>query len=281
MPLEVGDLLTRTIALYFRRFLLFFGVFFLPNLGIVWVSNELILAYVINQNISGFVPDEAETMLAILGLVVFLLIYMLVLSSIIIQMASDVLEEKRLRFGRYLARALRFFPAIIASTIVMVTLLWALPVGAIAMVLVLELEYVGFFPALSFFFAVLMIYILARFWVFIPSIVVEDWGFRGIIRASRLSRNYRWPIAITLFLLLGTLALLNLLFTEVIGFVAVNWIQGGAVSELSARLIVSFLSAGYYSFVFPIFGIFTTCLFMRLREIKEGFGLSNIAAVFE
>jgi hypothetical protein len=123
--------------------------------------------------------------------------------------------------------------------------------------------------------AALAIYI-AAIWAFVtPAIVMEKAGFRSFARSAALTRNYRWPIftAILLIVLLGvgysqaTKFALDTLFVSEFGIPS-SFFFHNSLQVIAGAILVGFT------------GVFSATLYARMREIKDGTTVANLADVF-
>lgn len=118
------------------------------------------------------------------------------------------------------------------------------------------------------------LWVMAVFSVTAPAIVIEGAGFAAMGRSMRLTKGYRWPIlgcltilGLSIFLLLLVpVALQNLFLTQNSGFTAL----------VGMVLVLSLYGVG-----FSLFAIAAGLIYTRLREIKEGVGVDNLAEVFD
>ncbi len=115
------------------------------------------------------------------------------------------------------------------------------------------------------------LYLIARFFVFTPAILVERAGFGALGRASQLSKEYRWPIVVTLVLLGLLLIALSFVSQLFVGLMIAG--TGGIISYV---ILQSMMAAVMYS----VMAIFSALLYARLREIKEGTGMADLVEVF-
>lgn len=118
------------------------------------------------------------------------------------------------------------------------------------------------------FFVLPGLYVLAQFLVWVQAVVFEGAGMGALGRAQALSKGYRWP-------LVGALIVLSLLFAGgmlvALPIVAVGDAgPGGLIAALVSALIVAFVNA--------LAAIFTTLVYLRLREIRDGARPQDIAA---
>ena len=115
-----------------------------------------------------------------------------------------------------------------------------------------------------------ILYAWAAFSPFVPAVVVEGVGLRGLGRAWRLTAGYRWPVAGTIVLLFIITVVIELLggllvtlFTSALGI----WIAS------LASLAINAIASG-------IMAVGTAMIYARLRGIKEGLDIESLADVF-
>ena len=128
---------------------------------------------------------------------------------------------------------------------------------------------ISFAAALGFLlFIIPGLYIAAQFFVWVQCVTVENEGMAGLGRAQTLTKGYRWPIAGAM-LLIGVMA---------VGVLLVLTPAIAANAESAGGLILSLLSALLEALLYAVFGVYTTLVYLRLREIKDGVGPADIAA---
>jgi len=107
-----------------------------------------------------------------------------------------------------------------------------------------------------------------------PSVVIEGAGFRGLHRSAALTRSYRWPMA---------LAIVPVWVCSVIPALATAYpVDLLMTMETPAGLgaaIVLYSAANALGV--SLLSILVSLIYTRLREIKEGVGLDQIASVFD
>lgn len=118
------------------------------------------------------------------------------------------------------------------------------------------------------------IWVYAVFSVMAPAVVIERAGYGGLGRSASLTRQYRWPVAGAYFL-----SLICAVLIYALGFLIVSLVSSvGGVSALIISVLVfavlSTLGTGLVSIV-------TALVYARLREIKEGVAMEDIATVFD
>jgi Membrane domain of glycerophosphoryl diester phosphodiesterase len=130
------------------------------------------------------------------------------------------------------------------------------------------------FPAIIILFVV-MAFLFVRLWTTVPAIAVERPGvFAAIGRSWSLSRGHGWRLfGILLVVWLATTAA-----SFVVGIaIVVLAVFGGTTGMLIGQglnLIVSMI-------INALFAIAAAVAYVELRRAKEGFGIEDIAAVFD
>lgn len=109
-------------------------------------------------------------------------------------------------------------------------------------------------------------YVIGRFLPWIEAVVFEDTGWRGLGRAQELTEGYRWQLA-------GAAVLM------VIAIVGLGLLAGTAMVAIGTNIVLGLLAQAVISaFYYALFAIFTALVYARLREIKEGVTVEQIAA---
>ncbi len=173
--------------------------------------------------------------------------------ALLVQLAYDAKQGRHRNIGAYFGPAIS---AAIPIAILAIVAAFAAGIGTIALVI----------PG---------IWIYAVFSVMAPSVVIDRVGFGGLSRSASLTKGYRWPVAGTLIVMLICTLLLGVLVGFVLG-VLTSAIQG------AAGIVVSLLVSGLlYAFSYGLSGVCVALIYARLREIKEGVSVDDLAAVFD
>ncbi len=117
------------------------------------------------------------------------------------------------------------------------------------------------------------LYIMALWFVVVPAIVVERCGPKAFGRSAQLTEGYRWPL-VGLFLLY----LLIMIAVGVIG-ILIHYLGFNALGE-TGYWIGYAVSAVLGAFTYAFGSTMTARAYMRLREIKEGFGINALREIF-
>ncbi|WP_422378667.1 hypothetical protein [Roseibium sp.] len=260
--LGVGGLITDTFAIFFRHFVVICFIGLVPMiLGQVLPGLALGLA---EQNPDPLGPGTILTSL-FMGFLL-LCIYTLT-TAILVQLTYDEQLGQRIRVRQYIRPAFRaLFPILVLSIAIFLILfasqlLLMLLSAATPYLLVMGLPlHLGF-----------IFWICATLSVCAPVILFEKAGLRAFFRSMELTRNYRWPIV-------GTIVLTSI-------FILILYLVVGALialfSMMTSPLIGALLFALLSTSGTSLLAIMVTLIYARLREIKEGIGLDQVAAVFD
>lgn len=251
--LGVGSIISESFSILFRHF---FAVLIL-SLG------PTLLSIVISGLLNGWnaalgvaepqVPDGGYFVRAGLDTIVQLVLSG-VTTALMVQMAYDAKLQRPLRLGAY------FGPALSA----------AIPIAV--------LGFAGGILTVLGLIALIIpgIWIYAVFSMMPAAVVIEKVGFGGLGRSANLTKDYRWPIVGAIILLV--------IIAAIIGFVAM-FIVGillGTTGFTGAGLAIGILVLSLVSAIGAALGSISVALiYARLREIKEGATVQDIAAVFD
>jgi hypothetical protein len=252
-PLGVGSIISESFSILFRNF---FAVLILslgPTLLDIVISGMLNgwnaalgIAEPVAADGAYFVRSGISTVIQ--------LILSGVTTALLVQLAYDAKLQRPLRLGQY------FGPALSA----------ALPIAILSLG-------AGILMVLG-----LMALILPGLWIYAvysmmpAAVVIEKVGFGGLGRSAALTKEYRWPIvgAFILLVIIGA----------VIGFAAM-FLVGlifGATGLSGGGLVVAVLVLAFVTAIGAALGSISVALiYARLREIKEGASVRDIAAVFD
>jgi hypothetical protein len=111
------------------------------------------------------------------------------------------------------------------------------------------------------------LYVAARYLPYVPATVFEDRGWQGTNRAEELTRGYRWP-------LVGALLVFGILLAAF--FVAVGLPLAYAAEGFGA-LFAILASAALTAIGYVVFATFSTVVYLRLRELREGAKPADVA----
>lgn len=158
--------------------------------------------------------------------------------------ALDVALGKRHSMGEYVSQTLRHIgPLILLGLLLSV----ATTLGVAALIV----------PGL---------YIAGRFLPWTPAVVFENAGWSGLGRAQELTEGYRWPLA-------GAVLAMGILCA--LGFAALLPVVALAQGSFAIAILVD---ATFSTLVYLLGAAFVAAAYLRLREIREGVGLAEVAA---
>lgn len=177
-----------------------------------------------------------------------------VTTALLVQLAYDAKLGRSSPLGKYLGPALAAAVPIAVLGFVAGILMG---IGLIALVI----------PGL---------WIYAVFSVMPAAVVIERVGFGGLGRSAALTKEYRWPILGAIILVGIVNIVISLIATFVVGLL-VAAIGIGAGGIVIGILLLSAISA----IGFGLSSIAVALIYARLREIKEGTSVRDIAAVFD
>lgn len=253
LPLGVGSILSETFSIFAANFvkvmILAFGGAFLG-----FIVNSLFLGFGVAVGTAE--PDIANMNAFWVGTLFSTLIGMVIyglVTALLVLLAYDAKRGKSNSIGTYFMVAL---PAVIPIAIMMVIVTILASLGALAL-------FIGMF------------WVYAVFYVMAPAAVIERAGFGALRRSAQLTKEYRWPI-VGLFIVL---IIVTLLVQVVAGFLVA--MLAGLATSLIGQTIVGALFALLGAIGYAIAGIAIALVYARLREIKEGVEVSEIAKVFD
>ena len=174
-------------------------------------------------------------------------------TALLIQLAYDAKLGRRNTIGAYFSAALpAIFPIVVLTLVISILSV----IGMIALI-------VG------------ALWVYAVFYVTAPVAVIEKGGFGSMGRSAALTKEYRWPI-VGLFLVV---VIISVILQMVGGFVVggLGFLATGVVGQVIAGVGLSIIVGLAYGFG----GIAVALVYARLREIKEGVEVDQIATVFE
>ena len=253
IPLGVGTIIGDSFSILFGNFFKVLVLAFIANFAGFLVSGLLFgFAFAAGLTEPAFIGVGAA-LAPLVVIVINVAVYGLTI-GVLVQLAYDAKLGRSNSLGTYFRSALPgIVPILVLSLVVIVLAL----IGVFALL-------VGAF------------WVYAVFYVIIPAIVIERAGFGAMVRSAALTKEYRWPIV--------GLLMVVVIITLVIGLVSA-FIQGAADFALPSStaaafgigvvsMLISGLSYGYG-------GIAIALVYARLREIKEGVDVDQIAAVFD
>lgn len=247
--LGIGSLISESFSILFGKFIQVVAVAFGPALIGLVISGLLIGFGVVAGSAEPNFAGPGTAVAFILTILVQIVVYA-VTTALLVQLAYDAKLGRTVQIGKYLGPA---FAAVVPIAIL------SLVSGILFML--------GFML-----FIVPGLWILAVFSVMAPAVVIEKAGFGGLGRSATLTKEYRWPIVGAFVLIIIISAVINLVAQLVVGLV--SSILGIVAIDILLSALLSTVSAGLGSILIAL-------IYARLREIKEGVSVDQIAAVFD
>lgn len=247
--LGVGGIVGDSFAIFFRRIVPFTVLGFVPLVVGYAAIFALAGASALEPTLGGGAAgtDVASLIAQILQIVMFS-----IACAFLVQAAYDAKLGRPVRYGAYLAGALRHLLPLILCSIVM---------------------WIGF--AIGFMLLILPGIWLAGVWaVAVPAIVIEGAGFSALGRSASLTKGYRWPIIGAMILLGLCMMLFSIVLVMAAG--AIVAAIGGVVGLVAGAILYAVVSAAGYG----VFYVGIALIYARLREIKEGTGVEELTEVF-
>ncbi|MBY6068987.1 hypothetical protein KUW17_19755 [Leisingera aquaemixtae] len=247
MSLGVGAIVGESFSIFFKHLVPVTLMALVPSLLSLLASGAMIGVDVV---FGTALPDFSTSFgvgLWVMALVLQIAFYSLT-AALLVQLAYDAKLGRTIQLGRYVAPAIRA-----AVPIAILSLIAGVMVAVASIALII--------PGL---------YVYAVFSVITPAVVIERVGFGGLGRSADLTKDYRWPI-------LGVLILIGIcigIFNYIAAFAAGLTVESGQLVAALAYLIPSALGAG-------LSGVSVALIYARLREIKEGVSVDQIASVFD
>lgn len=175
-------------------------------------------------------------------------------TALIVQLAYDAKLQRPLKLGRYVGPAVR---AAVPIAILGVVSTLIMGIGLAALVV----------PGL---------WAYAVFSMMPAAVVIEKVGFGGLGRSASLTKEYRWPILGTFVVIFIVIVGINLVSNLLIRLL-VGGLAGGAAGMVIGGLALTMTTALGYG----LSSVAVALIYARLREIKEGTSVRDIAAVFD
>ncbi|MBG6174746.1 putative membrane protein [Labrenzia sp. EL_208] len=245
VPLGVGTLIGDSFSILFRNIVPIVLIAFVPSLLGVLLSGYLVgFEALLSLGETDAPSGAASALTSLVDLVVYSLT-----TAFLVQLAYDAKLNRPIRIAKYIRPAL-------ASVI---------PIAILGIVVGLLIG----LAAIAFIIPGLWVY--AVFSVMEPAVVIERLGFRGLGRSEKLTKNYRWPIVGAL-----VLAWICALVIIVVALFAADFALTSGVLAVSIFLYATFTAVGT-----GLLSILTALIYARLREIKEGVSVDQIAEVFD
>lgn len=249
-PLGVGSIIGESFSILFGHILQIVLIAFVPTL-IGFLISGLLTGFDVALGVQE--PDFSNPGAGIGTAVTFVInmVVYAITTALLVQLAYDAKLSRPIQVGRYIGPALSAaFPLAILTLVVTVLLV----IGFMLLIV----------PGL---------WVYAVFSVLAPAIVIERVGFGGMGRSARLTKEYRWPIVGAIILAFLIVMILQIIAMFAVGLIALAGTVGMIFAVL-LMVVISTLGAGFLS-------ILVSLLYARLREIKEGVSVDQIASVFD
>ena len=249
-PLGVGAIVSESFSILFRNFVPVMMLALGPTLLGLVVSGLLngwdVVLGTADPALSGPVNWFGIVVSNLLNVVIYGLT-----TALIVQCAYDAKLGRKITPGRYIGPAL----AVVVPIVILTTVAAVLTgIGILALVI----------PGLWVYAVLSMI---------APAVVIERVGFGGFSRSVALTKGYRWPILGTLIIIFICTFLLSFATLFVAGFL--GGLAGGGLA------VIILLTALMTAIGYGLTGISLSLIYARLREIKEGVSVEQIASVFD
>lgn len=246
--LGVGSIIADSVGICLKRFVAVFVISLLPSAFNLFLFSQVIG---VEAMVGLAQPQFSDTAAGVAYALAFLGSFVAynITAALLVQLAYDAKLQRPVRFGRYILPTLTAILPIVLTGI------------AVTLLVV--------FASLALLVPGLWVY--AVFSVTVPAIVIERVGFGCMSRSASLTKEYRWPIA--------GLLLLMVLFTSGMSFAApffssMAYDAGGLAGAIVFYLLVTTIATGLASLPLAL-------IYARLREIKEGISVDQIASVFD
>jgi hypothetical protein len=281
---SVGGVIGASISIVLRNVLRFLAIGFIMSIPTILLAIALVgslpISFAALQ--SGVKLDFSQV--SATTKVLFVLVFIVgFLSYFVIQAAINYaafqnLRGERVAIGACLARGLAAMPRLVIACIVLLLLMILIGIGA-GIVIALLMAGIGLATGSGMasagmsvlsaaIFLAVFIFLFVIWWVFVPAIVAENAGPVGCFKRSRrLTKGHRWGI-LGILLLVFVVNILSGLILQLlagIGLPTVSGVLNGILSLFFAALTSVLAAVGYYS----------------LRAEKEGYGISDLAGVFD
>lgn len=252
-PLGVGSIISESFSILLRHFFAVMLLSLVPTLLNIVISG-LLNGWGVALGVSDPVAADGGFVVRTIIALVVQMVLGGVTTALLVQMAYDAKLQRPLQLGRYVG------PAVNASLPIAI-----LGLGA------------GILAGLGFIALIIPgLWIYAVYSMMPAAVVIEKVGFGGLGRSAALTKEYRWPIV-------GAVVLLGII-GAVIGFVSI-FLVGlllAAIGNAGFGIVVGVLVLAALSTIGAGLGSISVALiYARLREIKEGTSVRDIAAVFD
>ncbi|WP_346892534.1 hypothetical protein [uncultured Roseibium sp.] len=249
-PLGVGEIISDSFSILFGKFIPVIIVAFVPSLIGLLLSGMLVGFGAVLGTETPQYTGPGMAVANVLSGIIDIVVYS-ISAALLVQLAYDAKLGRPVQLGRYFGPTLSaLFPLVVLSLVA------GILAGLATIVFII--------PGL---------WVYAVFSVMVPAIVIDRVGFGGLGRSAFLTKEYRWPIVGAMILIVICAVLITFAAAFIIGLI-VNILPFGMILGIPLFAALSAIGAG-------ILGIFVALLYARLREIKEGVSVDQIASVFD
>lgn len=245
-PLGVGDIVSSSFSILLGKFGIVLAMTLVPTV-IGFFLSSLLVGWDVTLGLADpdFLAPNGVLMFA-LSTLVSQVVYAFS-TALLVQVAYDAKLGRAMRVNEYVSRAIAA-----AVPITVLGLAMGIMAGIASIALIL--------PGL---------WVYAVFSVMAPAVVIERAGFGGLGRSAKLTKEYRWPI-------LGALIIVMIIA------IALGFGIGFVIAALNAGLVVNIALLSVVTAVgYGLGGIAIALIYARLRELKDGVSVDQIASVFD
>ncbi len=250
--LGIGKIIGETFSVFFRHIGHIALLSLLPSLLIVLVSYMLLPEGAAEYNLFEGLdpvtnPPPPYSFVNNMASTIFSLAVMAIVSALIVRLAYDAKSGRPMRTAIYVSSAVNnLIPLVVCSVGA------SLAIGGGLGLFIL--------PGL---------YLAAMWCAMTPAIVIEGAGYKSFGHSRALTKNYRWPCMGVLIVIGISTMIPSMMFIALIGFP----INSGPVVYVLTSIVSSIISFG-------LFGVATALLYARLREIRDGTSVDELADIF-
>ena len=247
----MGAIIAESFSILGQNFIRILFIGFILS-AIQYLVSGLIIGF---EAAMGLNPEATAQAFTNTGVISILFSYVLnfivygLLTAILIQLAYDSKLKREVSISNYIPRAITA----------------AVPISVLSVV-------IGILMAIGLILLIVPgLWVFAVFYVTAAAITIERAGFGGMGRSAALTKGYRWPI-VGLFVVFGII---------VYGAVFIGVFIGGSLLGSIGVFGVLILISALSGLAGALLSISVALVYARLREIKEGVGVADIAAVFD
>jgi hypothetical protein len=254
VPFGVGAVVSDAFSIFFKKIHIVILLGFIPALiDVILNTYSLDTSF---ETAPGSDFDWGSFTVTLIAVMLISLVAAAVTTAMVIQLAYDTKLGRSARIGQYFSAALSNLPAIAVLSIVTAIVI----LGGMIFIII---------PGL---------WLYAVFSVVVPAIVIEGAGFGAMRRSANLTKEYRWPIIGALLLVFLCVTLVSLVLGFVFALLGGNPIEG-ALSPTPGPWLL--FEAALNAIAYGWTSVAIALIFARLKEIKEGVSVSDLADVFK